>query len=192
MPELLNSLAAMFAVGSGCPTGPETYEKAMGMLLTSLPDRPRAWSLCETFLEQACWLFRPLKRDELIEEIFTPVYIAKEEHENPQPNHKAKVSPHKISSIYSIFAMGGMVDLTLPAFNQEGEHYHQCARAALALQSIFDSPVIETVQALLFMTYYCSNASQRYRRDSVWLLISLASKVAQSVRLFGVLALLEY
>lgn len=71
--------------------------------------------------------------------------------------------------------------MTLPAFNEEGERYHRCARAALALRSIFDSPMVETVQALLFIAFYCGNFALRYRRDSIWMLVALASKVAQSI-----------
>ncbi|KZP26777.1 hypothetical protein FIBSPDRAFT_781546, partial [Athelia psychrophila] len=184
IPELLNNLAAMFPVGSRCPTGPKTFENAMRMLLLRLPDRPRAWTLCQSFLEQASWLFRPMTKEELMEDIMNPIYAAKEEHENPQLEVNSKVSPHKLSILYSIFALASIVDLTLPAFNEEGAHYHHCSRAALALRSIFDSPMVETVQAILFMAYYCSNSAQRYKRDSVWILVSLGSKLAQSVSKF--------
>lgn len=181
MPELLNSLAAMCPVGSMCPTGPETFESAMTMLFSCLPSRPRAWALCETFLEQGSWLFRPVQRAELIHDIMSPVYAAKEDRENPLCMTLTEISPHKLSILYSIFALGCLVDLTLPVFNEEGERYHHCARAALALRSIFDSPMVETVQAILFMGYYCGNSAARYSRDSVWMLASLGSKVAQSV-----------
>ncbi|KAF7975557.1 hypothetical protein HWV62_9243 [Athelia sp. TMB] len=181
MPELLNSLADMFPLGSPCPTSAETFEHAMIMLFSCLPPKPRALSLCDVFLEQASWLIRPLQRDELIEEILDPVYMAKQDRENPLCVVDTKVSPHKISALFSIFAMGALVDLTQPAFSGEGERYHHCARAALALRSIFNSPMIETVQALLLMSYYCSNDTQRYTRDSVWMLTSHGCKVAQSV-----------
>ncbi|KZP26800.1 hypothetical protein FIBSPDRAFT_1003224 [Athelia psychrophila] len=180
MPELLKNLAAMFPVGNQCPTGPKTFESAMSMLVSCLPDRPRAWSLCENFLEQASWLMRPVKREELIQDIMNPVYAAKEEHENT-PQSQLTVSPHKISILYSIFALGCLADLTLPAFNREGECYHHYARAALTLRSMFESPVVETVQAILFLAYYCINSAQRYNRDSVWMLVSLGAKAAQSV-----------
>ncbi|KAF7985878.1 hypothetical protein HWV62_43750 [Athelia sp. TMB] len=181
MPELLNTLAATFPVGNRCPPGSETCEIAMAMLFSSLPPRHRASSLCEAFLEQACWLFQPVKRDELFQDILSPIYAAKDEREYPFSAVATEVSPHKLSVLYSIFAVGAAADLRLAAFNAEGERYHHFARAALVLRSIFDSPMIETVQAILLMVCYCSQSVQRYTRDSVWVLSSLGCHVAQSI-----------
>ncbi|KAF7975554.1 hypothetical protein HWV62_43752 [Athelia sp. TMB] len=143
MPVLLNSLAAMFPVGSQCPVGHETFGKAMDMLLSYLPSRSLALSLCETFVAQASWLLQPVKQDELIQDILTPIYIAKEERENAQSAFALHLSPHKLSTIFSVFALAILGDLTLPAFNEEGDRYHHCARAALALRSVFDSPKLD-------------------------------------------------
>ncbi|KAF7981381.1 hypothetical protein HWV62_33865 [Athelia sp. TMB] len=181
IPDLLHNLASMFLMGSRSTTGPEIFENAMTLLFTCLPALPRAWSLCETFLEQASWLFRPIQREELIQSILTPVYAAREGRENEGYVTTTEVSPHKLSILFSVFALGGLVDLTLPAFSDEGERHHQCARAALALRSIFDSPMVETVQAILLLAYYSSNSPQRYTQDSIWILTSVGSKVAQSV-----------
>ncbi|KAF7985868.1 hypothetical protein HWV62_43730 [Athelia sp. TMB] len=119
MPELLNNLAATFPMGSRYPPGPEASETAMTMLFSCLPPIHRAWSLCESFIEKASWLFRPVQRDELIEDILTPIYLAKDERENPVCVDLTEVSPHKLSTLYSIFALGVLVDLTLPAFGEE-------------------------------------------------------------------------
>ncbi|KZP23890.1 hypothetical protein FIBSPDRAFT_1042717 [Athelia psychrophila] len=181
IPELLSNLAATLPMGSGCPAGPETFEIAINMLLSCLPSRTRAWSLCEIFLEQGSWLFRLVQREELIQDIFNPIYMAKQERENPDCLVATEISPHKISVLYSVFTLSRLMGLTLPGSNEEGDHYHQCARAALALRSIFDSPMVETVQAILSMTSYCSMSTQRYSRESVWMLSSVGSKVAQSL-----------
>lgn len=181
-PSLLNRLAKMFPVGSGCAPESEIAENAMDMLFESLPPRPRAWSLCETYMEQASWLFRPLRREEIIDDLLTPIYNAKEEREDPNCSVRTQTSPHKFAVLYLIFAQGALVDLTLPPYNEEAENYHHYARAALTLRSIFDSPMIETVQAIVLLAYYHSNAGKRYTQDSVWTLISLGAKLAQSVR----------
>ncbi|KAF7966111.1 hypothetical protein HWV62_39992 [Athelia sp. TMB] len=180
VPDLLHSLASMAPMGNRSP-GPEIFDDAIDLLFTCLPPRPRAWTLCETFLEQGSWLSRPIQREELIQSIFSPIYGAKEEREHPGSATTIEVSPHKISLLFSIFSLGGLVDLTLPAFNDEAERHHQCARAALALRSVLDSPMLETVQAILFLAYYCRNFSQRYTQDSIWILTSVASKVAQII-----------
>ncbi|KAF7970475.1 hypothetical protein HWV62_23891 [Athelia sp. TMB] len=183
MPHLLHSLASMFPMGSRNTAGPKTSNEAMTLLFLSLPPRPRALNLCETFLEQGSWLSRPIQREELIQNFFTPIYAAKDERDKwgPQAVTATEISPHKMSVLFSIFSLGGLVDLTLPAFNDEAEQYHQCARAAIALRSIFDSPMVETVQAILLLSYYCSNSVQGYTQDSIWMLTSVGSKVAQSV-----------
>lgn len=181
MPAILNRLSAIFPLGTGCASGSEMFENAMSMLFECLPARPRAWSLCETYMEQASWLFRPLRRDEIIDDILTPIYNAKKEREDPNYSSKTDISPHRFAVLYLVFAQGALVDLTLPPYNEEAENYHHYARAALTLRSLFDSPMIETVQAIVLMAYYHSNAGKRYTQDSVWTLVSLGAKLAQSV-----------
>lgn len=181
IPELLNNLAAIFPVGSRCPTTPEQFELAMVLLFSCLPSRARAWSLCETFLAQASWLFRLIQREELIQDVLNPIYLAKHERESPDTLITTEISPHKLSILYSVFALGGFVDLTVSSSNEEKDRYHHCARAALGLRSIFDSPMIETVQALLLMTSYSGISTDQYSRDSVWMLTSLGCKIAESV-----------
>lgn len=53
--------------------------------------------------------------------------------------------------------------------------------AALSLRSIFDSPEIATVQAVALMAAFHGVGGRKYTMDSCWSLISLASKLAQSV-----------
>ena len=43
----------------------ETQDVVMDKLESYLPPQPRAWALCETYIEQFSWWFRPIKRDEL-------------------------------------------------------------------------------------------------------------------------------
>ena len=177
-PEMMR-IAAMFPFSTGCAPDSEIY-KAMDFLFSCLPPRPRAWALCETYMEQASWIFRPLKRDEIIDDVLTPIYNAKKEREE---NSEApqNISPHKMAVLFMIFASGALVDLTLPAYNAEAENYHQYGRAAISLRSVFDSPMIETVQAVVLMGYYHSNGGKRYTLDSTWTLLSLGAKLAQSV-----------
>jgi hypothetical protein len=173
--------AAIFPFSSGCAPHSEKYEMAMSMLFSSLPPRPRAWALCETYMEQGSWIFRPLKRDEIIDDILTPIYNAKKARDDPNSEATKHISAHKMAVLFMIFASGALVDLTLPPYNVEAENYHQYARAALSMRSIFDSPAIETVQAVVLMGYHHNNAGKRYTLDSVWTLMSLGAKLAQSV-----------
>ncbi|KAF7972732.1 hypothetical protein HWV62_17202, partial [Athelia sp. TMB] len=175
-PELLTSLAALTFEGKSCPTGSETFSAAMTLLFDGLPPRQRAWSLCETYLEHSSWIFQLVLRSDLIEDVLTPIYNARE-----VGSGVMEISPHKIAFLYLVFAQAVLVDLTLPAYHEDGETFHYYARAALALRSFVDAPTVETVQAVLLMAHYRSCAGERYTRDSVWALLSLGCKLAQSI-----------
>jgi hypothetical protein len=88
------------------------FEKAVNLLFDRLPPQTRASSLCETYLEQAAWSFRPVKRDEIMEEIISPIYKAVRER-TASGTPIAWFSPHKLAVAYLIFGLGALVDLTL-------------------------------------------------------------------------------
>ncbi|KZP18375.1 hypothetical protein FIBSPDRAFT_829421 [Athelia psychrophila] len=182
-PDLLNNIASMPFMGDGCATDFATFESAMTMLFAGLPPRPRAWNLCETYLEHSSWYTQLATRRDLIEDVLTPVYNAKKEREDPACDweHCAQISPHKLAFLYLVFAQAVLVDLTVPAYHVDGETYHHYASAAMALRPLFDSPTVETVQAILLMAYYRSCAGERYTRESIWALGGLGSKLAHSV-----------
>ncbi|KAF7986118.1 hypothetical protein HWV62_41559 [Athelia sp. TMB] len=182
VPELLSKLATLSFVGEGCPTSSDTFATAMNLLFEALPPRPHAWSLCETYLEHSSWHFQLVLRSELIEEVLTPIYNAKQQRElGEYVESEQCVSPHKLAFLYLVFAQGVLVDLTLPPHDEQGETFHYYARAALALRSLVDAPTVETVQAVLLMAHYRSGAGERYSQDSVWALMSLGCKLAQSI-----------
>lgn len=56
---------------------------------------------------------------------------------------------HKLSLLFMVLAIGSLMNIDLPAYNIEAEKYHQLARAALFHTSIFDSPTLIAVQALV-------------------------------------------
>ncbi|KAK7686316.1 hypothetical protein QCA50_010540 [Cerrena zonata] len=151
-----------------------------------LPPHPRAWALCEAYLEHFSWWFRPIKRDELIDEFLTSIYkcVGDPASRGYLPKHGTRC-PHRLAVLYFILAVGALVDLTLPACNVEAEKYFQLGRAALSLRSIFDSPEIETVQAVSLLAAYQSACSRRYSHDGAWSIISLAVKLAQSCITLG-------
>lgn len=159
----------------------------MDKLEAHLPPQPRAWALCETYLEQFSWWFRPIKREELIDEILTPIY--RRSSTNPRASYHRKADadssrcPHLLATLYMIFSVGALVDLTLPPCSVEAEKYYRLGRAALNMRSIFDSPELETVQAISLMAAYQSLCTSRYTLESAWSLLSLASKIGQAVRI---------
>ncbi|KAF8974208.1 fungal-specific transcription factor domain-containing protein [Flammula alnicola] len=158
-------------------------DKPLDFLFDHLPPEPRAWSLCETYMEQSTWAFRPLNREELIDEILSPIYKVVKQKQTTGSYTLHAVSAHKLAVMFLIFSVGALVDLTLQPCSKEADLYYHLGRGCLSLRSVFESPEISTVQAVLLMAYYHANAGKRYTMDSSWGLTSLGAKLAQSLGL---------
>lgn len=91
-------------------------------------------------------------------------------------------SVHQLAVIYGVFALGALVDLTLPPYNAESEHYFDLCRAALSALSLFDDTSTATMQALVLVSVFYSHGGPRFSMDGAWSVISLASNLCKSVR----------
>lgn len=152
------------------------------MIEAQLPGWERACTLCETFTEQAAWLFRGVTRSQLIDEMLPTMYG--KEATVPSEDYSG---PHDLALLFLVFAVGALVDLTQEPSSAEAEHYHQIARAAICLQPILEKPSLVTIQALhLFAIYNAMSKSDVVGRDTsmetTWSLITLAAQLSQSVR----------
>lgn len=149
-------------------------------LIRSLPDKLRAWTLCETYLEQGCWNANIISREELIDDMMTPIYhFVEHELDDPQP---LPFSAHKLGVFYLILALGALVDLTIPAYSEEAESYYGKGLTALSKQSVLTSAGYHTVQNVILMALYHLQGGRRYTVEGAWTIISLGAKLAQSVR----------
>ncbi|KAJ7457813.1 hypothetical protein FB451DRAFT_589068 [Mycena latifolia] len=164
-----------FSLGGG-KTIAWKEEQALAQLFIRLPSKPRAWQLCEVYFENGCWSGTPIMRAELIE-LLSRVYGRAGA---PDPNF---CSPHQMSVLYGVFALGALVDLTLPPYSAESEYYFDLCRAALSVHSIFDSPSAATVQALVLVSIFHSHGGPRFSMDGGWSIISLASTICQNMGL---------
>ncbi|KAJ7276302.1 hypothetical protein B0H12DRAFT_13960 [Mycena haematopus] len=171
-------LSNSFPFCAGGPPG-----RPLDLLFDCLPEQPRAWSLCETYLEQCAWQFRPIAREEMVDDFMTPIYKSLRERRNwnSEADFPHTISPHKMAVLFMFFALGALVDLTLEPHNAESDRYYHASRAAMALRSVFDSPEMATVQAVLLMGTYHNMGGRSYTMESSWSLICLGSKLAQSV-----------
>ncbi|KAF8631575.1 hypothetical protein AX15_002326 [Amanita polypyramis BW_CC] len=175
----LTKLSSAFPFGVLENTGNE-----MDLLFSHLPHQARAWSLCETFIEHACWIFCPIRRDEIVDDILTPIYKAlKERKASKSISQQPMISVHKLAILFLVFAIGSLVDLTLESFHDDADRYYQLSRVCLSLQSVLDSLEVATVQAVLLMVVYHNLCGKRYTMDNLWSLISLGAKLAQSLGL---------
>ncbi|KAG6888304.1 hypothetical protein C0995_009303 [Termitomyces sp. Mi166 len=168
-------------------------------LESHLPSQERAYALGDSYIKHASNFFRPIKQDELFDSFLPDIYKAAavrcSESESPCSPEAAKAglgssgaiknSPHALATLFFLFALGALLDLSLPPYNTEAEHYYELGRSALGLRVIFDSPQLDTVQALgLMATYHCF-AEKKFHRDSAWCVMSFALKLAQGIGLRG-------
>ena len=171
-----------FPFGTGQPTG-----VSLGLVSSHLPPQQRAWALYEAYMEHAACMFRPLKRDEMIDEILSPVYKAMKDKQSSGSHPIESISPHKLAILFLVFALGALVDLTLepckhfyypslchciftvsflPLDSTESETYYHLSCACLSLRSVFDSPETATVQALVLMAAFHAEGGRDYTTDS--------------------------
>jgi hypothetical protein len=100
--------SSKFPFGAEDATG-ATLEK----ILKHLPSQLRAWSLYEAYLEHASSIFCPLKRDELVDDLLSPIYKAAKEMQGSGLSAIQSISPHKLAVLFLIFGLGALLDLTL-------------------------------------------------------------------------------
>lgn len=54
--------------------------------------------------------------------------------------------PHDLALLLIVLAVGSLVDLKLPPYNLEAQHYHRLARATLALQPVLAEQSVVTIK----------------------------------------------
>lgn len=185
-PALLSDFLPSAALRSDNP------EVSMAALEGTLPSHDRALVLCNSYVDHASLFFRPIKRDELLEELLPALYSIAAQRMQARVVGAAsgdllkqvdKTYPHDFALLYAIFAIGALFDLGLPACSAEAEHYFDLSRIALGLKQVTDSPQINTVRALGLMATYCNMVDKKYSRDTAWIGMSLTAKVAQTLGL---------
>ena len=166
-------------LSSAFPFAPEnTWPDDREVLFSMLPPQPRAWSLSETYMEHVSWAFTPLAREDMVD-VLTLIYKSAKRREQTEAS---EITPHKFAVLYMILSLGALTDLTIPPFNDEAKRYYHLARAALSMRSVFILPDISTIQAVSLLAMYDHLSDRPAAFDSPWFLISLACKLAQSVR----------
>lgn len=146
-----------------------------------LPPFPRATALCETFLGSMSWIFNIVSRRHILGELIPMIY----RHDNGQvPTQPRSYGPHDIALLFIVFAIGALVDPSLPPYSVEGHHYHVLSRAALCLQPIFAQRSVVTVKTLNLMSIYNGMCGIESKLEHSFYLLNLAAQLALQVRLF--------
>ncbi|KAJ7267685.1 fungal-specific transcription factor domain-containing protein [Mycena haematopus] len=154
-------------------------DQALAQLFAHLPLEVRAWSLCQIYFRNGCWTGIPVMQSEAIE-LLTLIYQHKP---NPRTQHQSSVNPQQMAVLYLIFALGSLVDLDLPPYNSDADHYFDVACAAMSIKPFLENPTVVTVQALTLLSSYYAHGGRRFSMDGAWNTISLASSIAQRLGL---------
>lgn len=145
-------------------------------LISELPPHPRALELCEIYINHLSWTCRPIKREELLEDLLTPIYQVKDEIPDvPPPPY------HSIATLCLVFACAALFDLALPPHNEEAQRYYLMGKKALGMKPLFAQTDLETVQAVFLVAMYQSFEGHSHSVDSAWCVLSLACKLGQRV-----------
>ncbi|KAF8157426.1 hypothetical protein K438DRAFT_2026169 [Mycena galopus ATCC 62051] len=180
-PPTFTTMTDSFSVGFRGTTAWDP-DHALLQLLAFLPVKSRARELVELYFQNGCWSGTPIMRDELIE-LLSLVYGDFGATDDSGAAFPPPCSVHQIAVIHGVFALAALVDLALPPYNAESEHYFDLCRAALSVSSVFDSPSLATIQALVLVSTFYSHGGSRFSMDGAWSVISLASSLSKSMDL---------
>ncbi|KAI5122508.1 hypothetical protein M0805_001416 [Coniferiporia weirii] len=176
----------ILALGSAFPTSPTNSPVShandrFNNLVGYLPGVLKATELRDIYYQRAAWMYNPISRAQLNEEVFQHFYNDNFTPPSPPSDH---ASSHRLALMFIVLAIGTLMDPAQPPYNLEAEKYHQLARAALFKSSIFDDPTLHAVQALFLMSYYLFLADRHGTGSgSRWIIMGFAVKLAQSIGL---------
>ncbi|KAK7026792.1 hypothetical protein VNI00_015450 [Paramarasmius palmivorus] len=158
-------------------------------LLAQFPSVERGKELSQSYLDHASMFFRPLNKAQLFgdptvpdEGVLAHIYTYRNSPASNPP------TPHLVSTVFFIFALGAFFDLTLRSgkYISESETWFALGRRAMALgpdpstaATHSANSAEDTVRALGSMATYITMAGRKYSRDAAWSGMSLAVKVAQ-------------
>ncbi|OCB87167.1 hypothetical protein A7U60_g5682 [Sanghuangporus baumii] len=157
-----------------------------------LPPYTRATALVEAYLTNLSWFFRPVEREEIMEELIPIVYkrkrppsVASRSGNSPNDSYggQARTDPHALGLLLSIFAVGAVADMTLPPWNDEGELYYQLSRTALSLKPVFEGAGLHAVEAIALLAAYNLFSCRRRGLEGTWKILSFSLSLAASIGL---------
>lgn len=158
----------------------------IALIKTYLPPWEQAMVMAESYLETATWVFRSVTRHQLINEMLPSIYGKRLAYPSDDYN-----GPHDLALLFSMFALGSVLDVTLSSrvAESEGEHYNQLALAALGMQPVLEKPSLVTIQTLHIVSIYHAMLGNEASggessMEFTWSLVNLAAHLAQTVRYF--------
>ncbi|KAH8836171.1 hypothetical protein DL96DRAFT_1809905 [Flagelloscypha sp. PMI_526] len=178
----LERLTTQIPLGS-----PFNLESFVPSILKDLPERMRAWSLCEIFYANYTVYSIPVQQEELEQVYLSPIYKYLEDSRTNQdiPLPSTTFRPHRCAVIFFIFAIAAWLDVTEQQYWIEADRYFQVGLSCLSKQSILNSPEVASVQALFLLACFneVRGVASVTTMSPSWTILSLAGKIAQCLGL---------
>ncbi len=165
-----------------------TVKENVNIIREYLPTWERALAMSESYMDSATWIFRSVTRQQLINEMLPAIYGKRTA--NCSPDEYS--GPHDLALLFSVFALGSVLDTSLPTptSESEGEHYNQLALGALCQQPVLEKPSVITIQTLHILSVYNAMlggdmSGGESTMESTWSLVAVACHLAQTVRQYN-------
>jgi hypothetical protein len=120
-------------------------------------------------------MFSIVSRHHLIGELIPAVYMR---HRMP----KRTYGPHDLALLLITLGIGVLVDLSLPPYHAEAQHYYRLARSAIGLQSVLTNRSLVTVKCLHLMSIYNGMSGKESNLEHSYSLLNFAGQIALGVR----------
>ncbi|KAH9040306.1 hypothetical protein EDB83DRAFT_2318365 [Lactarius deliciosus] len=165
-------------------TPPGTVKQNINTIKDCLPTWDHALAMAESYLANATWLFRSVTRQQLIDEMLPAIYGKRTAYADDCSG------PHDLALLFGVFALGSVMDVSLPnsTAESEGNHYHQLTLAALCQQPVLVKPSVVTIQTLHISAVYIAMlggdvSGGESTLESTWSLVAVACYLAQTCSL---------
>ncbi|KAH8825481.1 fungal-specific transcription factor domain-containing protein [Flagelloscypha sp. PMI_526] len=177
---IFESLSAQMLLSS-----PFKVDSFVSFILTHLPEKKRAFSLCGTFYQHFPLYCMPIPREELVHAYISPMYKYLEDSRTGPGLPSTVFRPHQYAVVFFALALSAWLDLTVEKYWLEADRYFQIGLSCLSMQSIFNSPEVASVQALFLLGYYNEHpgAASTATLSPSWTILSVALKLAQGLGL---------
>ncbi|KAF8167169.1 fungal-specific transcription factor domain-containing protein [Crassisporium funariophilum] len=145
-------------------------------VLNLLPSFPEALHLCDVYLDHGKFMYSPIPRKELIDDILSSVYEAK----SPKsPGHY-----HPLSLLFIVFAIATLFDTNRKPYSDETQEYYHLSKASLNLSPPIYQPTLEAIQTLIHSAQYLDlSGSESQGPDSAWTYIGHAVRLGHGIGL---------
>ncbi|GAW04046.1 hypothetical protein LENED_005812 [Lentinula edodes] len=131
--------------GNSVTSERDTYELGQEVF-GLLPPLSEAIRLCEVYLEYGKYMYTPLPRTQLFDEILASIYRS--------DSFDTVRCYHSLSLIFIIFAIASLFDPSLPSCSVQAQEYFYLSKAALSFNSPFSHTTFKSIWCMLHIAQF--------------------------------------